>query len=236
MGQRLQEAVMRDYAEYAFHFAAQKLHNFCSEFLGAFYLDVLKDRLYTTAANSAARRSAQSALYHLTHSLLRLFAPILSFTADEAWEHFTGNDADSVFLHPLYMLPDVPEAELLEQRWALVRAVRSEVQKELEQLRVAGEIGSSLAAEVELRVTGDRYEALSALGNDLRLVLITSSAEARHVPESEAQGVWVKASGHEKCPRCWHYRADVGAAPEHPDLCGRCVSNLYGEGEVRRHA
>jgi isoleucyl-tRNA synthetase len=236
MAERLQQAVMRDYERYEFHFAAQKLHNFCSEFLGAFYLDILKDRLYTTGAGSPARRSAQSALHHVTHSLLRLFAPLLSFTAEEAWEHFTGDDQDSVFLHPLCVLPEVPGADGLERRWALVREVRAEAQKELERLRVAGEIGSSLAAEVEIRASGDRYEALSALGNDLRFVLITSAAEIVHVPDAAAQGVAVRSSGHDKCPRCWHYRADIGRDTAHPELCGRCVSNLYGAGEARVHA
>ncbi len=234
--ERLQAAVMADYERYEFHFAAQKLHNFCSEFLGAFYLDILKDRLYTTGASSVSRRAAQSALHHITDSLLRLFAPILSFTAEEAWEHFAGDDTDSVFLHPLYVLPEVAGSDVLERRWALVREVRSEVQKELERLRVAGEIGSSLAAEVEIRASGDRYEALSALGNDLRFVLITSGAEVVHVPEAAAEGVTVRASGHDKCPRCWHYRADIGRDAAHPDLCGRCVSNLYGAGEPRTHA
>jgi isoleucyl-tRNA synthetase len=234
--QRLQEGVMRDYERYEFHLAAQKLHNFCSEFLGAFYLDILKDRLYTTGAASPARRSAQSALHHITNALLRLFAPILSFTAEEAWEHFTRNDQDSVFLHPLYVLPEVAETEALEHRWGLIREARSEVQKELERVRVAGEIGSSLAAEVEIVTSGDRYEALSALGNDLRFVLITSAAEVRHVPDAGRHAIGVRASSHDKCPRCWHYRADIGTHPEHPELCGRCVSNLFGSGEPRTHA
>ena len=236
MGERLQAGVMHDYARYEFHFAAQKLHSFCSEFLGAFYLDILKDRLYTTGSASHPRRSAQSALHQLTHMLLRLFAPLLSFTAEEAWEHFTGDDTDSVFLHTFYVLPTVPDAPALESRWTRVREVRAEVQKELEALRVKGEIGSSLAAEVEIRASGDRYEALAALGNDLRFALITSQAEVVHVPDAAAEGVSVRASSQDKCPRCWHYRSDVGADAAHPDLCGRCVSNLYGAGEVRIHA
>jgi isoleucyl-tRNA synthetase len=168
--------------------------------------------------------------------LLRLFAPLLSFTAEEAWEHFTGDDTDSVFLHALYVLPTVPDAPALESRWTRVREVRADVQKELEALRVKGEIGSSLAAEVEIRASGDRYEALAALGNDLRFALITSQAEVMHVPDAPAEGVSVRASSQDKCPRCWHYRADVGADAAHPDLCGRCVSNLYGAGETRIHA
>jgi len=234
--QRLQEAVMRDYAHYEFHLAAQKLHNFCSEFLGAFYLDILKDRLYTSAASGAARRSAQSALHHVTHCLLRLLAPVLSFTAEEAWEQFTGDDQDSIFLHTAYVLPAVPEAEALEQRWALVREVRALAQKELEQLRVKGDIGSSLQGEVTVEAGGEVYAALAGLGDDLRFVFITSTAEVVSMQGEGQARVLVRPSTHAKCARCWHYRADVGRSAEHPELCGRCVSNLHGAGEARTHA
>jgi isoleucyl-tRNA synthetase len=234
--QRLQEEVTRDYERYEFHLVAQKLHNFCSEFLGAFYLDILKDRLYTTGRASPARRSAQSALHHITNSLLRLFGPILSFTADEAWRHFGRDERDSVFLHTLYVLPEVSGAQTLEKRWTLVREVRSDVQKELERLRVQGEIGSPLAAEVEILASGDRYEALAALRDDLRFVLITSQAAVRQVGSEAEHMIRVRASTRPKCPRCWHYRADVGADPAHPELCARCVTNRYGPGEPRTHA
>ena len=236
MTQRMQEGVMRDYAHYEFHLAAQKLHNFCSEFLGAFYLDILKDRLYTSAVGSPARRSAQSALHHVSHCLLRLLAPILSFTAEEAWEQFTRDDQDSIFLHTAYVLPDVLDAELLERRWMLVRETRALVQKELEQLRVKGIIGSSLQGEVTVRAGGATYQALAALADDLRFVFITSGVEVvADEAQSEAQAS-VRASEHIKCGRCWHYRADVGVSPQHPELCGRCVSNLFGDGEPRAHA
>ncbi len=233
--QRLQQGVMRDFAQYEFHLAAQKLHNFCSEFLGAFYLDILKDRLYTTAADSRARRSAQSALYHITHCLLRLLAPILSFTSEEAWEHFIGDDRDSVFLHTAYVLPAVHDADVVERTWAIVREVRATAQKELEQLRVKGDIGSSLQGEVTVHADGAAYQALAALGDDLRFVFITSTAEVVSVDTSTVQ-VSVRASAHAKCARCWHYRSDVGAMPDRPELCGRCLSNLQGTGEVRTHA
>ena len=236
MMQRLQEGVMRDYAHYEFHLAAQKLHNFCSEFLGAFYLDILKDRLYTSAAASPARRSAQSALHHITHCLLRLLAPILSFTADEAWEQFAGDDQDSVFLHTAYVLPQVMDGEDLDSRWTLVRDVRALAQKELEQLRVKGDIGSSLQGEVSVRAGGAAYEALASLGNDLRFVFITSAAEVVAFDAASTPEVAVRASGHAKCGRCWHYRGDVGVDGSHPELCGRCVSNLHGLGETRTHA
>jgi isoleucyl-tRNA synthetase len=234
--QQLQAAVMHDYARYEFHLAAQKLHAFCSEFLGAFYLDILKDRLYTTGAASPARRSAQSALHHIAHSLLRLFAPVLSFTADEAWEVLVRDEQDSVFLHPLYQLPHVPDAASVERRWGLVREVRAEVQKELEPLRVKGDIGSSLDAQVEVRAAGDRFDALAALGDDLRFAFITSQARVERVGDAALQAIAVRTSPHAKCARCWHHRPDVGADPAHPDLCGRCVSNLFGAGEPRSHA
>jgi isoleucyl-tRNA synthetase len=236
MTHELQQTVLHDYSRYEFHLVTQKLHMFCSEYLGAFYLDILKDRLYTTGAHSLARRSAQSALYHVANTLLRLFAPILSFTADEAWGHFTRSDSDSVFLHTAYAVPTVADAQALQTRWALVREVRAEVQKELEQLRIQGTIGSSLAARVEIRAAGERYAALADLGDDLRFVLITSQASLTRVSTSAEQGIVVHASRDSKCPRCWHYRSDVGADPAHAEICGRCVANLYGKGEARAYA
>ena len=199
VAQELQDAVMHDYGRYEFHFAVQKLHSFCSEFLGAFYLDILKDRLYTCGATSPARRAAQSALWHIANSLLRLFAPVLSFTADEAWGHFIrapeqDADRDSVFLHGVHDLPTPADARELKQRWALIREVRAEAQKELEALRVAGAIGSALAAEVEIHASGERYRALAALGDDLRFVLITSSAKVREVGDPAQHRIAVRAS------------------------------------------
>ncbi|WP_291988372.1 isoleucine--tRNA ligase [Luteitalea sp.] len=241
---RLQEEVVAEYEQYRFHVIAQRLHEFCSESLGAFYVDVLKDRLYTTAAGSRARRSAQSALYHVTHALVRLMAPILSFTADEVWSHLPGRPHDSVFLAELHALPDVEDAEELARRWETLLVLRSDVLKELERLRVAGSIGSSLAAEIEIHSSKDDIHAmLASFGEDLRFVFITSavtlgrSAPADAVP-SRVEGVHIRAvkSGHAKCARCWHYRADVGVDPQHPDICGRCVSNLTGPGESREHA
>jgi isoleucyl-tRNA synthetase len=236
MAHELQAAVLHDYSRYEFHFAVQKLHSFCAEFLSAFYLDILKDRLYTTSAAGLARRSAQTALYHITQALLRLFAPVLSFTADDAWEHFTRVPGESIFLHEAYALPQIADAPELTQRWGLVREVRSQVQKELEELRVRGAIGSALAAEVEVHAADERYRTLASLGDDLRFVFITSAAGVSQAPDADHERIAVSASPHEKCPRCWHYRADVGADPEHSELCGRCVANLFGAGEPRTHA
>ena len=230
MAERLQRQVLKDYEEFAFHLVVQKLQAFCSEDLGGFYLDILKDRLYTAAKDSVARRSAQSALYHITHSLLRLMAPVLSFTADEAWRTFTRNESDSVLLHTWHQFPDAG-GDLCEH-WDEIRAARSEVQREIEALRAAGKIGSSLQAEVEVHAASHRFELLKSLGDDLRFVLITSQAKV----VQGGHGIVVVPSQHPKCERCWHYRADVGADPAHADICGRCLENLYGSGEHRVHA
>ena len=232
---KLQQSVIADYERYEFHPIAARLQTFCSEDLGAFYLDVLKDRLYTCGADSRARRSAQNALHHIAQSLVRLMAPILSFTAEEVWRH-VGGGSESVFLHTWYQLPAVPDAETLLERWELVRQAKAEVQRELESLRTAGKIGSSLQAQVEVRACGEKYAALASLGEDLRFALITSQAAVREVGRQEEAGVDAAPSVFAKCDRCWHYRADVGADPERPTLCGRCVENLRGAGEQRRFA
>jgi isoleucyl-tRNA synthetase len=226
---RMQSEAAADYAAYQFHLVVQKLQSFCSEDLGAFYLDILKDRLYTSPAQSRARRSAQTALWHITHSLVRLMAPILSFTAEELWTVFTGRADDSVFFQTYREVPQPPDAPALLAKWARLRELRDPVRKSIEDLRAAGKIGSSLQAEVELGADGADYEALASLGNELKYVLLTSAA--RVVRSSEAQTA-VKPSEHPKCERCWHYRADVNGE----GLCGRCVSNLRGPGEDRRHA
>ena len=232
----LQTEVTAAYDRYEFHSAMQRLQTFCSEDLGGFYLDVMKDRLYTTRKDSPARRAAQSLLWHLTQSLLRLMAPVLSFTAEEAWAIVHGREGDSVFLHTWYELPAATgEAELLA-RWTTVRDVRGEVQKRIEAVRTEGKVGSSLQAEVDLALHGVRYEACASLGDDLRFALITSRAGLLRSASEEGERMDVAASPHGKCGRCWHYRADVGADAGHPELCGRCVSNLYGPGEARTHA
>lgn len=235
--QKLQDEVRADYARYEFHFAVQKLLAFCSEDLGSFYLDILKDRLYTAGENSPARRSAQNALYHITHSLARLMAPILSFTGEEVWATLTGKDEVSVFEQLWYELPKLENAAGIEIRWSGLRAVRAEVLKKLEELRTAGTIGSSLQAEVDVYVSEMTFQAFSLLEDDLRFVLITSAATL-HSGGNEGDVIRIEArtSEHTKCDRCWHYRADVGSNVDHPTLCGRCVSNLFGAGEARKYA
>jgi isoleucyl-tRNA synthetase len=230
------------YGDYEFHLVAQKLQTFCSEDLGGFYLDILKDRLYTAPADSRARRSAQNALYHITHSLTRLLAPILSFTAQEVWEILSGGE-QCVFEQAWYQSLLPGDAEALRARWDTLRALRSDVLRRLEELRVAGKIGSSLAGEVELYANGESRAFLDSFGDDLRFVFITSQARVADGSHPEAAAtvlpdvrLRVSPSTQQKCGRCWHYRADVGATHEHPSLCGRCVSNLFGPGEPRVHA
>jgi isoleucyl-tRNA synthetase len=228
------------YAGFEFHLVAQRLQNFCSEDLGGFWLDILKDRLYTTRADSRARRSAQTALHHVTQVLLRLMAPILSFTAEEAWAVLNparaGEPPDSVFLHTWNdVLPAQGGESELAAKWERIRAMRAAVVKRLEEVRGAGTIGSSLQAEVELVVSSDDARILRGLGDDLRFVLITSQARVREGPAAEPE-VLVNASSHPKCERCWQYRPDVGVDSRHPTLCARCVSNLEGPGETRLHA
>jgi len=229
----LVEACRADYDRYEFHLVVQRLQTFCSEDLGGFYLDVLKDRLYTTAKGSRARRSAQTALALIRDALLGLMAPVLSFTAEEAWRIVHPEDA-SIFCRTWGgALPELPDAAALRAKWARILAVRVAAQKELEALRQAGKIGSSLQAEVAITAPRDDYEALASLADDLRFVLITSAASLAH---GEELAIRATASAHAKCERCWHYRADVGADAAHPTLCARCVGNLSGAGEPRAYA
>ncbi len=233
---RLQAQVTADYAGYEFHRVVQALQAFCSEDLGAFYLDILKDRLYTTGAASRPRRAAQSALWHILQALLRLMAPVLAFTAEEIWQVLTRDAEDSVMLGGWHALPEQEGEAALLARWQGIREARAEVSKVLEELRVAGRIGSSLQAEVEIRAAAEKYELLASLGDDLRFVLICSATRLVRVADAAEQGVAAAPSPHAKCARCWHWRADVGANAAHPELCGRCEANLHGEGEPRSHA
>lgn len=231
----LQTELLAHYDKYEFHPVVAKLQTFCSEDLGGFYLDILKDRLYTSAANAPARRAAQNALYHITQGLLKVMAPFLSFTAEEAWQVFAPGE-ETIFTQTYYAYPKIGDGSELLEKWHLLRAVRADVTKALEEARVAEQIGSSLQAEVDVRVSGRKYEILASLGDDLRFVLITSAARVTQVENAEQEGVQVAPSAHKKCERCWHYRADVGHDAAHPTLCGRCVSNLFGAGETRRAA
>jgi isoleucyl-tRNA synthetase len=230
MTARLLGAGAADSARNLFHLGAPTRLGFCPDALGAFYLDILKDRLYTCGARSAARRSAQTALWHVTHALVRLLAPILSFTAEELWQVLTGRADDSVFFQTLHELPQPADGDALLKKWDRLRELRTPVQRSIEELRAAGKVGSSLQAEADLHVNGADHELLASLGADLRFVLLTSAARV-HRGEGEMR-VDVAPSAQVKCERCWHYRADVNEA----GLCGRCRSNLEGPGEPRTHA
>ncbi|HHS84252.1 MAG TPA: isoleucine--tRNA ligase, partial [Gammaproteobacteria bacterium] len=246
---QLQEEITAAYDSYEFHRIYQKIHNFCSVDLGSFYLDVIKDRQYTTQENSIARRSAQSAMYHVAEAMTRWLAPILSFTAEEIRDHLPGQREASVFLQTWYQLPPLPEEERMDLAWwEQVMAVRDAVSKELERLRVAGGIGSSLDAEVDLHCGREIFDLLEPFGDELHFVLITSAArihrletppdDAIHYTLPSGDELWIAAapSVYPKCVRCWHHREDVGRHPEHPELCGRCVENVAGEGERREFA
>jgi isoleucyl-tRNA synthetase len=238
---QLQAEILQHYEVYEFHPVVAKLQMYCSEDLGGFYLDILKDRLYTSGTTSFARRSAQTAIWHITHALLRVMAPMLSFTAEEAWAVFAGPEGyaesdETIFTQIYYKLPEVAGAESLLAKFAILREVRAAVTKQLEEVRVAGGIGSSLQAEIEIRASGDKHALLASLGDDLKFVFITSQAKLTQVAGEAEEGVTVSPSAHQKCERCWHYREDVGAHADHPGICGRCVSNLFGSGEERKFA
>ena len=242
---QLQEQVKLAYNDYQFLQVYQKVHNFCAFEMGAFYLDILKDRLYTTAADSQARRSAQTAMYHVLEAMVRWVAPVLSFTAEEIHQQVPGDRSDSIFLETWYEgLFEMDNAALERERWRRVIQVRDEVSKSIESVRRDGKVGSSLAVEVDLWLDGGLREAVDSLGDELRFVLITSEArvagldvapaDAERIKLEEGEMVLqVTPSEHEKCVRCWHYRADVGSDPEHPEICGRCVENVCGAGETR---
>ena len=232
LSRRFQRETIRYYDEFAFHQIVPMIHNFCSEDLGSFYLDILKDRLYTAGRESKARRAAQNALHHILGVLAQAMAPILSFTVEEVWRTLHRQADISVFLHTWHSLPEGRDEDDLMSRWNRLREIRADVQKRLEELRMAGEIGSSLQAEVTLKTNGEDYGLLSRLGDDLRFIFITSMARVEQAGV-ETLTVQATSSPHAKCERCWHYRDDVGRDPDHPGLCGRCASNLYGDGESR---
>ena len=217
--------------------------------MGSFYLDVIKDRQYTMQPDSLGRRSAQTAIYHVLEAMSRWMAPVLSFTAEEIWQNMPGERGESVFLESWYQFPEMNLGELDLGYWSEVMEVRDAVNRELEQLRTAGEIGANLQAEVTLICGSEIHNKLARLGDELRFVLITSTAEielmaqeppaeAAHYTLEGGDEIWVAvaASSHEKCTRCWHYREDVGSDSDHPELCGRCVENVAGDGEARQFA
>ena len=226
---QLQADILAHYEVYEFHPVVSKLQIYCSEDLGSFYLDILKDRLYTTGAKSLARRSAQTALHAITHAMLRWMAPFLSFTAEEAWTVF--GRSESIFLETYAELAGPDEALLA--KWTRIREIRDAVNKDIEALRADGKVGSSLQAEVSLEVAADDHALLASLGHDLKFVFITSAID---LIAGSAINTRARTSFYSKCERCWHYRDDVGTDPAHPTICGRCTVNLFGAGEDRKFA
>ncbi len=241
---RLQEELVRAYGDYQFHLIYQKIHNFCVVDMGGFYLDVIKDRQYTTQADGLPRRSCQNAMYHIGEAMSRWLAPILSFTAEEIWQYLPGARPDSVFLETWYqgLFALDPISPFDRNLWDRILAVRVTVSKQLEEARKVGAIGSSLDAELDLYCSPDLAATLAKLEDELRFVLITSYARVHPLENRPATArgtdllglaVEVTPSAHTKCTRCWHHRQDAGADPDHPELCGRCVTNVAGDGETR---
>ncbi|KKW52092.1 isoleucine--tRNA ligase [Pantoea stewartii subsp. indologenes] len=246
--QAAQADIVASYEHYDFHEVIQRLMQFCSIEMGSFYLDIIKDRQYTAKGDSLARRSCQSALWHIVEALVRWMAPIMSFTADEIWGYLPGDRAKYVFTEEWYTgLFGLPENEALNDAyWAELLKVRGEVNKVIEQARSDKRIGGALEASVTLYADAELAAKLKALGNELRFVLLTSGAEVADYAQADAdaqqselvKGLKIglhKAEG-EKCPRCWHYTTDVGQNPEHAAVCGRCYTNVAGNGEERKFA
>jgi len=243
----IQEEILEAYSTYQFHLVVQKLQQFCISDLGGFYLDIIKDRQYTMQADSRGRRSAQTALFHIAHALVRWMAPIMSFTAEEIWQYIPGQKPESVLLTTWYeKLTRLPDTEIMNASyWEKIRAVRDAVNKEIEKERNAGKIGSALEAEVYLYCAPHLKTELDALQDELRFVLITSFAKViadeagptdAIVTEVPGLSLKITATTHTKCERCWHRREDVGANNAYALLCSRCVMNVYGQGEEREYA
>lgn len=242
---RLQRTLVDAYTHYQFHLVYQSIHHFCVNELGSFYFDIIKDRQYTTQTHSLARRSAQTVLYHLIEALTRWIAPILSFTADELWPYLPGKRSESVLLSTWYdQLPLLPaDATLTDRDWQTVMTVKKAVNQQLEAARHENTIGGSLAADITLYADDDLRHVLSKLGDELRFILISSSATIAPLAADEAHtsglpglAICITASPHPKCVRCWHHREDIGQNAQHPELCGRCIDNVVGQGENRYFA
>ena len=221
------------YSSYQFHLIVQELVTYCSEELGGFYLDVLKDRLYTSKADGHARRSAQTALYHITRALLGMLSPILAFTSDEAWEVLVNDANDSTLYHVHHQLPILDNASELVAKWSKIQEFRISVLKELENKRTAGLIGASLQAELVINADAELYTLLNSVGTDLKFAYMVSKIT---LVTADVTSVEVLVSEQQKCERCWHYTADVGSNSEHPTICARCVENVVGSGETRHTA
>ncbi|GBE07076.1 isoleucine--tRNA ligase [bacterium BMS3Bbin11] len=252
--QEIDDLVIKAYEDFSFHHVYQAVLQFCVNDMGGFYLDILKDRLYTTPAGSRARRSAQTAMTHILESLVRWMAPVLSFTAEEIWSYMPGNRDDSIFLQQWHKLPAIESNASLLKRWQVVTVLRDGVSQALEALRKEGVIGSPLDAEVSIYTEGRTLELLQSFADECRFIFITSYVHVYRIEDGNGNGkeltnwthslddwdddivaIEVSATEKEKCIRCWHHREDVGSHPQHPEICGRCIENLEAEGEVRHY-
>lgn len=241
----MQLQIQQDYDRYQFHLVVQRIHHFCAVDMGSFYLDVIKDRQYTCQENSVARRSAQTAMFHVLHALVRWMAPIISFTADEIWRYIPDEDGESVFLTTWYeSLAEIdPSAALTFSDWQALMNIRDVVNKEIENKRKQGVIGSALNTDLTLYCGPSQEQLLNKFGDELHFVFITSTANVQPLcardasaVETEDSELWlqVKASSDDKCERCWHHCQSVGQSSAHPTLCARCEINVDGDGEVRQ--
>jgi isoleucyl-tRNA synthetase len=250
--QELNQMIIKAYEDFSFHHVYQTVLQFCVNDMGGFYLDILKDRLYTTPAAGQARRSAQTAMYHILESLVRWMAPVLSFTAEEVWSYMPGNRGDSIFLEQWHSLPEIENKLSILQRWQAITALRERVSQSLETLRKEGVIGSPLDAEVTIYAEGSTLELLQSFEEECRFIFITSYVHVFRMDDRAGRGselkdwaqsldnwnndivaIDVSVTDKEKCIRCWHHREDVGSNTDHPEICGRCVENIEGNGEVR---
>ncbi|MCP3675716.1 MAG: class I tRNA ligase family protein, partial [Gammaproteobacteria bacterium] len=243
----LQNELQSDYDNYQFLLVVQKVHNFCAGDLGSFYLDVIKDRQYTAKEGTQAHHSCQSAMYHILEAMVRWVSPILVFTADEIWKAMPGDRSETIFIQTWYKgLAAVAEDSVISvETWQKLSAIRISVNKVIEEMRGAGTLGGSLEAEVTLYLDQKLSSQLAVLRSELRFILITSKAQIKAIEQKTADAVETEIEGlalavikskHEKCARCWHRIEDVGSDPEHPEICGRCVTNVDGDGEIRQFA
>jgi len=234
----LQQQVINEYDNYNFHFVMKAILNFCTNDLGGFYLDIIKDRQYTTQTDSLARRSAQSALFHISHAMVRWLSPILTFTSEEIWQFLPGASNESVFLQTWY---EGLEGNFDNPVIEASRDINTHLRKELEDMRRNKIIGSSLDAEVDIYCKDDNYQNLLGLKDELRFVFITSEARVNQLSDkptdakeiNSSLAIKVEKSDHQKCVRCWHHRPEIGQNKVHQDLCDRCIENVSGEGENR---
>jgi isoleucyl-tRNA synthetase len=231
----LQKELINAYESYQFHLVYQMIFNFCTLELGSFYLDIIKDRQYTAATDSVARRSCQTAMHHILNALVRWMAPILSFTADEVWSYMQGLDEQDILLAGWAKAPFSSSADK-ESIWQTLIVLKEQVNKAIEAERNAGTLGSGLEASVTLSVESSLFDQLKPLQAELRFVFITSAVCLEKLEAGEESQVRIEKVPFAKCERCWHRQESVGEDKEHPQLCKRCIGNISGEPEVRAYA